>query len=78
MNDKTRRVIRTVLQVLLALAVAVPVIVQATGLTVDQAPWLATVLVAAAAFARFMQSDVVEELLERFGLATPRAVPPAE
>lgn len=78
MNDKTRRVIRTVLQVLLALAVAVPVIVQATGLTVDQTPWLATVLVAAAAFARFMQSDVVEQLLERFGLATPRAVPPAE
>ena len=64
MNDKTRRVVRTVLQVLLALAVAVPVIVQATGLTIDQAPWLGTVVVAAAAFARFMQSDLVEQLLD--------------
>lgn len=77
MNDKTRRVIRTVLQVLLALAVAVPVIVQATGLTVDQAPWLATVLVVAAAIARVMQSDVVEGLLGRFGLATPPVDPGA-
>jgi hypothetical protein len=70
-NDKTRRVIRTVLQVVLALAVAVPVLVQATGLTVDQAPWLGTVIVVAAAVARVMQSDAVESLLERFGLATP-------
>ena len=34
-------------QSLLALAIAVPVIVQATGLTVEQAPWLATVLLVA-------------------------------
>lgn len=79
MNDKTRRVIRTALQVLLALALAAPVLVQTTGLTVEQAPWLATVLAGAAAVARAMQSDFVEALLEQWGLATPRPeVPPAD
>lgn len=78
MNAKTRRVIRTALQVLLALAVALPVLVETTGLTVEQAPWLGTVLVVAAAVARVMQSDVAEALLRRWGLATPAdgEVPP--
>jgi hypothetical protein len=80
MNAKTRRTIRTVLQVLLALAVAVPVIVQATGLTVDQAPWLGSVIVAAGIVARVMQADAVEALLEKVlggSLATPApATPP--
>lgn len=74
MNAKTRRTIRTVLQVLLALAVAVPVIVQATGLTVEQAPWLGTVLIVSGIVARVMQLDAIENVLKPVGLATPPVV----
>lgn len=77
MNAKWRRTTRTVLQVLLALAVAVPVIVQATGLTVEQAPWLTSVIVAAGIVARIMQTDAVEALLEKI-LGGSLATPPAD
>jgi hypothetical protein len=75
MSDKTLRTLRTILQVVLALAVAVPVLVETTGLTAEQAPWLGTVVVVAGVVARLMQSDAVEQLLRLVGLATPPAEP---
>lgn len=76
MSDKTRRTVRTVLQVVLAVALAVPVLVQAAGLDAEQLPWLATVVAVAAAVARVMQSDVVEGLLQRVLGGRLAAAPP--
>jgi len=68
MSDKTRRTVRTVLQVVLGLALAVPVLLEATGLRGDEWPWLAFVVAGAAVVARLMQSPAADELLHRVGL----------
>ncbi len=65
MSDKVRRTARTVLQVVLAVALAVPVLVSELGLTAEQVPWLATVVLVAGVVARIMQADAVESLLQR-------------
>lgn len=64
MNDKSKKTIRTALQVALGIAVALPLLLDATGLKPADVPWLAIVVAGAALFARAMQSDVVEQLLE--------------
>lgn len=73
MSAQWVRTIRTVVQVVVGVAVMVPVIVQATGLTVDQAPWLAGVVGVSAVVARVMQSAPVEAQLERWGLQSVSA-----
>jgi hypothetical protein len=57
--------------VVIALAVAAPALVEVTGLSVADLPWLATVLAAAGVVARVCQSDAGERLLGLLGLATP-------
>lgn len=66
MQDSTRRTIRTVVAVLVALAAAAPVLVAEAGLDPGRWPWLGVVLAAAAAITRVMASPVTERLLQRF------------
>jgi hypothetical protein len=66
MTDSTRRVIRTTVEVLIALAAALPVLVAEAGLDVARWPWLAVVLAVAAAITRIMASPVTERLCRRF------------
>ena len=61
-----RATLRTVFQALVALAVMLPVLVEATGLRPDQWPWLAGVLAVAAAVTRVMALPQVEAFLRRF------------
>lgn len=77
MKDSTRRTMRTALAVILAVALAVPVLVQAAGLDTGQLPWLATVVAIAAAVTRVMQTPAVEELLQRVLGGRLAAQPPA-
>lgn len=76
MNDKTRRTLRTTLQVLLALAVAAPVLVDQLGLDTTALPWLGTVLVAAALVTRVSQIDAVEQFLQGVLGGSLAATPP--
>ncbi len=69
MTDSSRRTVRTVLQVALAVLVALPVILDQTGITPDQAPWLAGVVAVAGVIARIMQVPAVDALLEPIGLS---------
>lgn len=64
-TEQVRRTVRTTLAVLLAVATLVPLIVQVTGLTAEQAPWLATIVAAAAAITRVMADPRVNEVLRR-------------
>lgn len=70
MNESTRRVVRTVLQVLMGLAVLAPVLVREAGLDPSQLPWLAVALAVAAAVTRVMQIPQVQQFLAMFGLDT--------
>lgn len=68
MSDSTKRTVRTALQVLLGLCLVVPVIVQATGLSVEETPWLGLIVAAAAAIAKAMQNGTVDDILAPVGL----------
>lgn len=70
MNGKTKRTVRTVLQVLLAVALFLPVLLDATGLRPSDVPWLAGVVAVAGVVARVMQSAAFERLLALVGLGT--------
>ncbi|WP_445396420.1 hypothetical protein ACSMX9_22520 [Streptomyces sp. LE64] len=67
MTPQTKRTVRTVLQTIVALAVALPGIVAAAGIP-DTLPWVAGALAAAAGTARVMQLPTVERLLDRIGI----------
>lgn len=66
MSDKTKRWIRTALQTAVGLAVMLPGLLDATGLSA--APWAAGAVAVAAAVARVMAMPVVDQLLTRLGL----------
>jgi hypothetical protein len=57
---------RTLFQALVALCVLFPVLVEQTGLKVEDAPWLAIPLAVAAAVARIMALPQVETFLRTF------------
>ncbi|WP_371652508.1 MULTISPECIES: hypothetical protein [unclassified Streptomyces] len=67
MTDAAKRTIRTVLQTAVALAVALPAIVDASGVPASL-PWVAGALSVAGGLARVMALPVVEALLDRVGL----------
>lgn len=75
MNDKNVRTVRTVLQVVLAVAMAVPVLVTQLPIEWQQTPWLVTVVAIAAAVARFMQSNAVDGVLSKIGLGRAPKLP---
>jgi hypothetical protein len=73
LSDGTRRTIRTVVQNVLGLAVAAPLIVDASGIP-QATPGLAVALAVAAGFTRIMALDAVDRLLPSW----LRAAPPAD
>lgn len=62
MSDEAKRTARTVLQTALGLAVALPFIVQASGVP-ESLPWVAGALAVAGGFARVMALPSVQGLL---------------
>ncbi|MFJ4013919.1 hypothetical protein [Streptomyces sp. NPDC090026] len=62
-----KRTIRTVLQTTVALAVALPMIVAASGIPASL-PWVAVAVGVAGALARVMALPPVERILDRFGI----------
>ncbi|GAA2790153.1 hypothetical protein [Streptomyces showdoensis] len=67
MNTATIRTVRTVLQGAVGLAVALPAIVDASGIPASL-PWVAGALAVAGGLARVMAVPAVEQLLDRIGL----------
>lgn len=61
-KEETKRTLRTVLQTALGLAVALPFIVQASGVP-ESLPWVAGALAVAGGFARVMALPSVQVLL---------------
>ncbi|MEI5098988.1 hypothetical protein RB200_10555 [Streptomyces sp. PmtG] len=67
MTPENKRTIRTVLQGIVAFAVALPGIVTASGVP-DTLPWVAGALAVAGGLTRVMALPSVEALLDRVGL----------
>ncbi|MFJ6074639.1 hypothetical protein ACIQFU_28065 [Streptomyces sp. NPDC093065] len=67
MTDANKRTARTVLQGIVGFAVALPAIVDASGVP-ESLPWVAAGLAAAGGLARVMALPSVEALLDRLGL----------
>lgn len=67
LSTKARRVIRTVLQVVVGLAAAVPVVLPALGIPTTLAGY-GIITGVAAGIARIMALDAVEQLLNRLGI----------
>ncbi|MFI0739355.1 hypothetical protein ACH4PU_14885 [Streptomyces sp. NPDC021100] len=67
MTTANVRTLRTVLQTAVALAVALPAIVDASGIP-STLPWVAGALAVAGGLARVMALPAVEALLDRVGL----------
>ncbi|MBC9714086.1 hypothetical protein H9Y04_16100 [Streptomyces sp. TRM66268-LWL] len=67
MSPANKRTIRTLIQGTAAFAVALPAIVDASGIP-DTLPWVAGSLAVAGGLARVMALPVVDQLLARVGL----------
>ncbi|MEU0084884.1 hypothetical protein [Streptomyces sp. NPDC006274] len=67
MKTTTKRTVRTVLQTGVGVAVALPAIVDASGIP-DTLPWVGAALATAGGLARVMALPAVEQLLDRFGI----------
>ncbi|MEU3917128.1 hypothetical protein [Streptomyces sp. NPDC029004] len=67
MSPATKRTIRTVLQGVVAFALALPGIVAAAGIP-ESLPWVVGALAVAGGLARVMALPAVEQLLDRVGL----------
>ncbi|MFE3586807.1 hypothetical protein ACFXOY_04705 [Streptomyces niveus] len=67
MQHTTKRTVRTILQGAVGFAVALPAIVDASGVP-ESLPWVAAGLAAAGGLARIMALPAVEQLLDRVGL----------
>ncbi|MFB7461725.1 hypothetical protein [Streptomyces sp. NPDC056188] len=67
MSPAAKRTARTVIQTAVGTAVALPAIVDASGIPASL-PWVAGALAVAGGLARVMNLPQVERLLDRFGL----------
>ncbi|MFE0762632.1 hypothetical protein [Streptomyces smyrnaeus] len=67
MSDAAKRTTRTILQVTVAFALALPAIVDASGIP-ESLPWVAGALAVAGGLSRVMALPSVEQLLDRVGL----------
>ncbi|MGI5350200.1 hypothetical protein ACQEU8_36515 [Streptomyces sp. CA-250714] len=67
MTDAAKRTVRTVIQGVVAFAVAMPAIVDASGIP-ESLPWVAGALAVAGGLSRVMALPSVEQLLDRVGL----------
>lgn len=70
MKDSTKKTIRTVLQTGVGVAVALPMIVQASGIP-EALPWVAGSLAVAGGLARVMALDAVQRLLPEWLRTAP-------
>lgn len=62
MNTKTKVTIRTIIQVVLGLAVITPLVVDKVGGT-EAVPWLAGAVVVSGVVTRFMASDLGQKVM---------------
>lgn len=69
MSTDTKRSIRTVLQALVAIAIVLPAVVDASGIPATL-PWVAGALAVAGGLARVMALPGVQSLLDKVGLGT--------
>ncbi|AYD86214.1 hypothetical protein SEA_DAROLANDSTONE_23 [Streptomyces phage Darolandstone] len=76
MTDANKRTVRTVIQGIVGFAVALPAVVDASGVP-ESLPWVAAGLAAAGGLARVMALPSVEALLDRFGLGLVDTAPDA-
>ncbi|MGE9695909.1 hypothetical protein [Streptomyces sp. CH6] len=67
MSPATKRTVRTIIQTAVAVALALPAIVDASGIPASL-PWVAGALAVAGGLARVMALPAVENLLDRIGL----------
>ncbi|MEU9141998.1 hypothetical protein AB0D33_39705 [Streptomyces sp. NPDC048404] len=67
MSTAAKRTVRTVIQGVVMFAVALPAIVNASGIP-ESLPWVAGALAVAGGLARVMALPAVEQLLDRVGL----------
>ncbi|MFE0877326.1 hypothetical protein ACFW4X_21125 [Streptomyces smyrnaeus] len=67
MTDAAKRTVRTIIQGVVAFAVALPAIVDASGIPASL-PWVAGALAVAGGLSRVMALPAVEQLLDRVGL----------
>ncbi|MGW7514773.1 hypothetical protein ACWGJ2_04195 [Streptomyces sp. NPDC054796] len=67
MSPATKRTVRTIIQTTVAIAVALPAIVSASGIP-ESLPWVVGALAVAGGLARVMALPQVEALLDRVGL----------
>ncbi|MGW2062813.1 hypothetical protein ACWCO9_19530 [Streptomyces sp. NPDC001937] len=67
MTPANKRAIRTVIQAVVGLALALPAIVAASGVP-ESLPWVAGAVAVSAGLARIMALPTVEQLLDRLGL----------
>ncbi|MEW1774665.1 hypothetical protein [Streptomyces sp. NPDC086777] len=67
MSPANKRTVRTVIQGVVMFAVALPAIVNASGIP-ESLPWVAGAVAVAAGVARVMALPAVEQLLDRVGL----------
>ncbi|MEU6441340.1 hypothetical protein [Streptomyces sp. NPDC047046] len=67
MSPATKRTVRTIVQTAVAVALALPAIVDASGIPASL-PWVAGALAVAGGLARVMALPAVEVLLDRVGL----------
>lgn len=67
MSPATKRTVRTLIQGAIGLAVALPAIVDASGVP-ESLPWVVGALAVAGGLARVMALPAVEALLDRIGI----------
>ncbi|MBK3576116.1 hypothetical protein JHN63_20295 [Streptomyces sp. MBT65] len=67
MSTAAKRTVRTVIQGVVMFAVALPAIVNASGIP-ESLPWVVGALAVAGGLARVMALPAVEQLLDRVGL----------
>ncbi|MEU7163151.1 hypothetical protein AB0A70_00625 [Streptomyces morookaense] len=77
MTPANKRTVRTLVQTAVALAVALPAIVAASGIP-ESLPWVAGALAVAGGLARVMALPAVEALLDRVGLGLVDEQPPVD
>lgn len=62
MNSKTKVTVRTIIQVVIGLAVITPLLVEQVGGT-EAVPWLAGAVVVSGVVTRFMASDLGQKIM---------------
>ncbi|MFF5582729.1 hypothetical protein [Streptomyces hygroscopicus] len=76
MSPANKRTVRTVIQGIVGFAVALPAIIDASGIP-ESLPWVAGALAVSGGLSRVMVLPAVEQLLDRIGLGLDATTPPS-